>query len=342
MKVKEPIKQLEQYDPEARVYSDCWMGKGIGSLLVVKRTSVVLINSIIRRAYRIAADGDGLSLGLCHPLHLGLLDNDGILANEDGHQPLRCEERLPLAAIDALSGPEVHPLAAWEIDGTRQGAFVGDGTDHHRMSEHELITHPIGHLVVLPIVKHRCHHGARSLHHLPRIAIQIWYQRVAQRVVGGEYALRLLAVGPRLMIARMIHTEEHRHGAEHAELAPAQIKVGIVGGILFETAHAMRPIAYARQGHRKASTDYRFEPLPFGAPVACPNEGITLDARIAFACMSKTTHPVLFNESLIRSRTIGQGEKVVEFGTRKAFVNNAIGATWIAGITSSLRVMNDE
>lgn len=33
MKVKELIKQLEQYDPEARVYSDCWMGKGKDEIL---------------------------------------------------------------------------------------------------------------------------------------------------------------------------------------------------------------------------------------------------------------------------------------------------------------------
>lgn len=33
MKVKELIKQLEQYDPEARVYSDCWMGEGKDEIL---------------------------------------------------------------------------------------------------------------------------------------------------------------------------------------------------------------------------------------------------------------------------------------------------------------------
>ena len=33
MKVKELIKQLEQYDPEARVYSDWWMGEGKDEIL---------------------------------------------------------------------------------------------------------------------------------------------------------------------------------------------------------------------------------------------------------------------------------------------------------------------
>lgn len=33
MKVKELIKQLKQYDPEARVYSDCWMGEGKDEIL---------------------------------------------------------------------------------------------------------------------------------------------------------------------------------------------------------------------------------------------------------------------------------------------------------------------
>ena len=138
------------------------------------------------------------------------------------------------------------------------------------------------------------------------------------------------------MIARMIHTEEHSHGAEHTELAPAQIKVGVIGRILFKTSHAMRPIAHARQGHRKASTDYRFEPLPFGAPVACPDERISLDARIAFARMSKASHPILPDETLIRSRTIGQGEKVVQLSARKAFVNHAVRAPRIAECTAHI------
>ncbi len=33
MKVKELIKQLEQYDPEARVYNDSWMGEGASEIL---------------------------------------------------------------------------------------------------------------------------------------------------------------------------------------------------------------------------------------------------------------------------------------------------------------------
>lgn len=33
MKVKELIRQLENYDPEARVYSDCWMGEGKDEIL---------------------------------------------------------------------------------------------------------------------------------------------------------------------------------------------------------------------------------------------------------------------------------------------------------------------
>lgn len=39
MKVKELIKQLEQYDPEARVYSDCWMGEGKDEILCCYRYS---------------------------------------------------------------------------------------------------------------------------------------------------------------------------------------------------------------------------------------------------------------------------------------------------------------
>ena len=33
MKVKELIKQLKEFDPEARVYNDSWMGKGINEIL---------------------------------------------------------------------------------------------------------------------------------------------------------------------------------------------------------------------------------------------------------------------------------------------------------------------
>ena len=39
MKVKELINQLEQYDPEARVYSDCWMGEGKDEILCCYRYS---------------------------------------------------------------------------------------------------------------------------------------------------------------------------------------------------------------------------------------------------------------------------------------------------------------
>ena len=33
MKVKELIRQLQDFDPEARVYSDCWMGEGKDEIL---------------------------------------------------------------------------------------------------------------------------------------------------------------------------------------------------------------------------------------------------------------------------------------------------------------------
>jgi len=33
MKVKELIRQLKEFDPEARVYNDSWMGKGINEIL---------------------------------------------------------------------------------------------------------------------------------------------------------------------------------------------------------------------------------------------------------------------------------------------------------------------
>ena len=33
MKVKELIRQLQYFDPEARVYSDCWMGEGKDEIL---------------------------------------------------------------------------------------------------------------------------------------------------------------------------------------------------------------------------------------------------------------------------------------------------------------------
>ena len=52
--------------------------------------------------------------------------------------------------------------------------------------------------------------------------------------------------------------------------------------------------------------------------------------------MGKTTHSVLFDEALIRSSTIGQGEKVVQFGACKAFVYHAVGATRIAERTTHI------
>lgn len=37
MKVKELIRQLQQYDPEARVYYGSWMGKGSAEILASKK-----------------------------------------------------------------------------------------------------------------------------------------------------------------------------------------------------------------------------------------------------------------------------------------------------------------
>ena len=123
------------------------------------------------------------------------------------------------------------------------------------------------------------------------------------------------------MIARMVHAEENGYRAEHAKLAPAQIEVGVVVGILLKAAHAVRPVANTRQTDVQTAANDGLKPLPLRAPVASPDERVALDAGISLARMGESALVVQLHELVVRSPGIGDGKQVVQLcGTIVAVV----------------------
>ena len=110
------------------------------------------------------------------------------------------------------------------------------------------------------------------------------------------------------MVAWVVHAKEQGDRAEHAELAPSHIEVGIVGRILLEASHAVRPVAYSRQTDIQAAPNDGFKPLPLRAPVACPDKGIALYAGIALAGVVETAHAILPGKALVGSLGICDGK----------------------------------
>ena len=115
------------------------------------------------------------------------------------------------------------------------------------------------------------------------------------------------------MVTGMVHTEHHRNRRKHAELHPTGIKFRIIRRILFETAHAMRPIAHTAHADIQSGTYDRLKPLPFAAPVACPDIGVTLNAGIALTGMSQASHIIIFLEFAIRRFGIRQRINIMKF-----------------------------
>ena len=161
------------------------------------------------------------------------------------------------------------------------------------------------------IVEQRCHQRTAGLVHIPGAGVDVRQERITQQVVLDEDFLCFLTISPRRMITGMIHTEEDGYRREHSHLHPAQIEVGIVGRILLESTHTVAPIADTRESYINTAADDRFKPLPLRAPVASPDERITLNTCIALACVVEATLSVELGKVLIRCLGIGYREEVV-------------------------------
>ena len=114
------------------------------------------------------------------------------------------------------------------------------------------------------------------------------------------------------MITGVIHSEEHGYGREHTKLAPAHIQVGVVRRVLFESAHAVAPVAHTRQTDVQSAPHHRFKPLPFGAPVACPDKGIALYAGPSLTGVVEAAAVIQCCKMLVGRFGIGYGKEIVQ------------------------------